>query len=133
MQYALAGSSISKEAEHHIISILVFFCKCQSCSGTDLCTYNSVTTKEVNILSKEVHTSSLSFGTTCGFTIEFCHTAIYRYTFCNCQSVIPVSCNKRILRFGSCHTSCSYCLLPYVGMKEATDLTLHFIFFFGHQ
>src|SRR5436190_4028966 len=133
MQNSLAGCTISKEAKNHIIGAFVLLGKCQSGSGANLCTHNAVTTKKIHILTKKVHTTTFTFCTTGGLAIEFSHTAIHRYTFCNCKTMVTVSCNKSILWSGGCHTSSSNSFLPYIGMKETADFTFHFILFFSDQ
>src|SRR5690606_34268634 len=130
VQDTLTGSSVTKEGEANIIRSFVFFCKGNSGSGTNLRTYNSVSSEEIHLFSKEVHATALSFGATSSFSIKLGHTALGRNAFSQCQTVVAVSGNERILLPGGCHTTGSNGFLTYVGMEEATDFTFHFILFF---
>src|SRR5690348_9004446 len=112
MQHTLAGSTISKKGQGNIVSSLVFFRKCQSCTCTDLCSYNSISSKEIGILPEEVHTTALSFGTTSGFAIQFSHAGFRGYSFGKCQAMITVAGYKGVFLAGSGHTTGRNGFLP---------------------
>src|SRR5678809_847365 len=88
--------------------------------------------KKIYILSKKVHASTLSFGTTGRLTIQFGHATVYRHSFGNSQSMIAVSSYKQIFRAGACHTTGGNSLLPDISMTETPDLSFHLVFLFRH-
>ena len=71
MEHSLPGSTVSKKCETNIVSTLIFFGKCKSCTCSNLRTNYTMTAKKFHIFTKKVHTSALSFCTTCCFSIKF--------------------------------------------------------------
>src|SRR6478672_11637287 len=133
MQHTLAGSSITKISQYHIVSTTVLFCEGQPGACTDLGAYDTMSPVKILFLTKKVHASTFTLRTSCGFAIQFSHTGIYRYPFSNGQTVIAVSSDEHIFWFCGSHTSGSYRFLPYIGMKETADLSFHLILFFCHE
>src|SRR5687768_5460241 len=133
MHNTLPGCTVPEKAKNHIFSTQVLFCKCKPGPCTNLCAYNPMTTIKSNIFSKKMHATTFTFSTTGCLAIQFRHTTVNRYTFCYCQSMVPVSCDKNIFRSCGSHTSCGNGFLPDISMKKATDLPLHFVFFFSCQ
>src|SRR5882757_2690198 len=83
MQHTLPCSAIAKIAKHHIFSTTVTLSKSQTCAGTYLCAYNTMTAKEIFFKAKKVHTATFTLAATGSFTVQLSHTAYSRYTFCN--------------------------------------------------
>src|SRR5690606_41857977 len=109
------------------------FRECQPCTGSNLCTYNAMTTIKIYIRTKKVHAAPFAFGITCRLSIEFFHTTVNRNALGYCQSMIPVSSNEQVFGFSGCDPTCGNGFLAYIGMKKSTDLAFHFILFFRHQ
>ena len=133
MQHSLTRSPIAEKSQRHIVRSFIFLRKGKTGAGADLRTHDAMAAEEFYVNAEKVHASSFALGRTCCLTIQFGHACIGADPFGQGQPVIPVGRDKRIVGFGRRHTPCRNRFLSDIGVEEATDLAIHFIFFFCHQ
>src|ERR1035437_8391370 len=97
MQHPLPCSSISKHADHHISSSFIMLCKSKPRPCSYLCTYNTMSSKELFFHSKKVHASAISFAAPGSLSKKLSHAAFYTYALCYCKRMVAVTGNKYIL------------------------------------
>src|SRR5579863_1197147 len=115
------------------MSSFIFFSKGKPGTCSNLCADDSMPPEEFHIHTKKMHTTPFAFGGTRGFSIKFSHTCIGAYPLGKSETVVTITCNKRIIGSGGRHTAGGNGFLSYISMKESTDLSFHLILFFCHH